>query len=406
MSKFGIGKIFNKVENIAEDFGEGAVFSGVQTPIDGITQLVNKASPVDLPVLHIIDAPDNNSLATKLGMIAGTVADYAIISTATGGAGLAAGGLLTAGVNGAILAATRPSSEDGSFVLNKARDIGISTGTMVALQGTGQVLGNVGILGNAGSRSLVQDVAVGTISGGAGGIANAEMNALLYEGRLARQDERLSDAAEYAIFGGLLAAVSHVVQANAKRADTIDERMKKWNPDKDATLGKLANEASQQGLKVKTIMDEHGRVERFVSHDGETSVSYDSKGGLRRIEVESRIGIKSIYQVEHNAAGNPYWRTTTRRVGLEGWVASDFESNMKQFNGSWKLDPDGLGLTKKTPFSEIHLRKDAEITKIQTPEQRIAEQEYNARQAERAKLRAKQKRDNPRPPIPPIIFFP
>ncbi|HEY9715342.1 MAG TPA: hypothetical protein V6C72_17855, partial [Chroococcales cyanobacterium] len=113
-----------------EDFFHAAAYSAIQAPITGIEQLADHILPIDLPKLDLISAPADDSLWTSAGKLTGAVLDFALLqkglsAAAPGmfGAGATSSVWLRSGLTGAAYQMIMPTSDNGNYFANKARDL-------------------------------------------------------------------------------------------------------------------------------------------------------------------------------------------------------------------------------------------------------------------------------------------
>ncbi|MBX9722791.1 MAG: hypothetical protein K2X81_15430, partial [Candidatus Obscuribacterales bacterium] len=67
------------IKSDIKDFLHGAAYGALQTPIDGITQIANHVSPVKLPHIELVSAPEHDSFFTSAGKLTGAVIDFALL---------------------------------------------------------------------------------------------------------------------------------------------------------------------------------------------------------------------------------------------------------------------------------------------------------------------------------------
>lgn len=198
------GGILNGVEN----FFHAAAYGAIQTPLDGVTQLIDHVTPGHLPHLELVSKPTDDSLWTSAGKFAGAVFDFAVLQKVLGsaapkvfGAESTAPMWLRSGLTGATYQALMPVSENGNYFLNKTRDVGIGFGVFSVMGAATEYAGSK--LGN----SFVGRVEAGAEGGFAGGATDAAMSDLLYWQKPGFKD--LEKIGKYTAFGATLAATSY-----------------------------------------------------------------------------------------------------------------------------------------------------------------------------------------------------
>jgi len=243
------------------DFGQALFHSGVENPLNGFVQLVNKTTHTSLPELQIAGAPEENSWGTAAGNLAGTVADYALLSKIAGstmgdigGSGLAGNALragIVGGVYSGIFTPSDPNSD--SFFSDRLANAGVGAATFASMAAAANGLGKTGLFAVPEVRSLAGYVALGGLSGAAGGVAHAESSAILKDGRFLPSLGNLgSDIETYAAFGAAFGALGY---ADSKLdAKTTTEKFDATRTWKDGTTKPasaiVTSDANGQPLKV------------------------------------------------------------------------------------------------------------------------------------------------------------
>jgi hypothetical protein len=211
------------------DFFRSVAYSAVQTPINGVEQLVNAIPSVHLPQLDLIDAPKHDSMWTSAGKLTGAVADFVLLQKGLGavapgvfGEAAATPMWLRSGMTGTAYQMFMPVSNDGNFLWNKTRDLGIGFGTFAAMGYATQLIAPK--LG----PSLVGRVEAGTGEGIAAGGAEVALRDVAY--MEAPSVKNLRTIANYAAFGAMLGATGYVEDTvKAKIADHLVQRSIKTN---------------------------------------------------------------------------------------------------------------------------------------------------------------------------------
>jgi hypothetical protein len=181
------GKERSGVCGALADFVQSAVYTGVQRPMHGVTELAGKVTGLELSAPIIAERPANDNWATSAGSVAGAVADIYILSkglgAATAGTGFERTLLqMSAHSRNAALSATvgtlfglaSPVDRTGNYWANKGRDIATTAGVFTVMGGLGAPL--EAKLG----PSFLGRVSAGAIGGAGGGVTQVALTDLLY----------------------------------------------------------------------------------------------------------------------------------------------------------------------------------------------------------------------------------
>lgn len=209
-----IGKVGNEIAS----FGQGLFHGGIENPVNAVVQGVNHFSPVDLPELHIVDAPPPDSIGGKLGTIVGAAADVYFLNKATGhflgklgGDGISGAALrtgITGGIYGSVFTPSAPNAKN--FYLDRLGNGAVGFATFAAMGATSGLLDKAGLFAVPEARSLMGSIGYGAISGVPAGLVHAEANAIFKEGKpLASGSAFVGDAASFAAFGGAFGAIGY-----------------------------------------------------------------------------------------------------------------------------------------------------------------------------------------------------
>lgn len=258
--------IETQAENsLIKDFAQSALYAGVQTPIDGITQLVNHVADSDvLPAVQLIDAPHQAEFgsaswhAQQVGGAAGMLVPFLAVTKLTRGGmnkmGLTAAesavgaeglwntraklAIAESGISGFIYdAALKPVAPgEGNFWearlkhgLTGAATFSTLTASSIGLRG----LGTTALAKATGTAGLLRsEVAVGALSGVPAGLVAAESNSLLTHGRHASAKDLAQSAYMMSFVGGALAGTHQLAGQPGKHA----ENLRKFDPTRVSTL--------------------------------------------------------------------------------------------------------------------------------------------------------------------------
>jgi len=208
------------------DLLQSSAYTFLQSPIDGVTQIVSKVTGTHLQPLQIISAPSEHNGWTFAGDTLGSVAQFVLASKGLR-LGLAKAGVMSAAAPMTILETTATgaavdvlhpvSDSENNFLWAKVRNAGIAAGTFAVMSGTSNLVGQIDFVGRAGRRGIAESIGVNAFSGMMGGMANAELEAVGH-GKLAPDADTLtSRTAQYAAFGALFG----VADATLNRAKIV-----------------------------------------------------------------------------------------------------------------------------------------------------------------------------------------
>lgn len=203
--------------SLAGDFIKGFFHQAVESPVNALTQIVNKATGMDLPKLEIAGEQKEKSIGNLAGSIAGGALDFYLLSKAmgpqlanVGGAGIT-GTALRSGIVGGIYAGLLTPSADGSnsFIQDRLTNGLIGATTFAAMGAATAGLDRTGLFAVSELRSLGGSMSIGALSGLAGGVAHAEVDALLNKGKLLpTMNDLLTDAVSYSAFGATMGGIN------------------------------------------------------------------------------------------------------------------------------------------------------------------------------------------------------
>lgn len=257
--------------NIMKDFLWGTAYGAVQTPLDGITQLANHMSPVQVPHLEIVSAPTNNSFSTKAGKFAGGVIDFILLqkglnAAAPGffGAEAKTAEWLKSGTTGAVNQMMMPVPEEGNFYLNKGRELAIGFGAFAAMGAVTEYMAPK--LG----KSFLGRVGAGAEGGLTAGTTEVALRNLLYLRRPVLSD--LKTIGHYTAFGAVMGATGYAE----------DSLKAKWNDYKlqksIETNQRLFNEGGDHVMSAqKQLYDV--RFRKITNPQGESVPTLENPGG-------------------------------------------------------------------------------------------------------------------------------
>ncbi|MBS2010876.1 MAG: hypothetical protein JST01_27745 [Cyanobacteria bacterium SZAS TMP-1] len=202
------------------DFARGFANGAFNRPLSAIEQLAGK---------QLEQQPQKSeTLATKAGVIAGSVVDLVIVAKASGAAlgpllGKAAettlGQTSKMFAAGAITGGIFTPSESSENLLSDRLKNGLISGTTFAVMGgVSKTLEGTELLGG---KTLLSKVGTNAVGGMAGGVVEAYGGTALKEHRLATSGEVLSSAAQYTAMGAAFGALDHGMSVGGARLAKI-----------------------------------------------------------------------------------------------------------------------------------------------------------------------------------------
>jgi hypothetical protein len=193
------------------DFGRAVVHTGVERPVNGLTQLVG------LPELHLVDDKQiHDSVGATLGNMVGIGFDMALLARFgapllgnIGGAGALGTATRFAILGGVYDGLLQPANPDSHNMLTDRVTNGlVGAATWGALGLAGAGLDRTGLFAVPEARSLAASIGYGALTGSAGGLAHAESKALFKDGQLlASPGDFAGDALSYGVMGGVFGGV-------------------------------------------------------------------------------------------------------------------------------------------------------------------------------------------------------
>ena len=200
------------------EFFQGLIHQAIESPINGVTQLVNKTVGAGIPQLELVGAPERQSVGAVAGAAIGGAANYFLFSKAAGpllgnigGSGVR-GAVLRAGIAGSIYGSIFTQSDAASeHFLQDRFTSGIVSGLTFAAMGVASHrLDQTGLFKVPEIRSFGGSLAMGGLSGAAGGIAHAEADAIFKKGQLLpTAGDLASDMLGMAAFGATMGGLGH-----------------------------------------------------------------------------------------------------------------------------------------------------------------------------------------------------
>ena len=201
-----------------KDFGQALFHSAIENPINGITQIINHSTGVNIPELEIAGAVKEPSAGAMAGTIAGGVLDYYVLSRVAGpvlgnvgGSGMTGVALRAGIVGGVFTGILAPSDKDSEhFFKDRLTNGMVGAATFAGMAAGGEYLNRGGYFAAPEVRSLSGSMTFGALSGAAGGIAQAEAEALFKKGQaLPDIGDLASSTFNMAAFGAAFGALNY-----------------------------------------------------------------------------------------------------------------------------------------------------------------------------------------------------
>lgn len=208
--------------DVLSAFGRSAAYSGIQAPIEGVSQLINKiAGAKVVPDMHLVSAPlpasfgSNTWHAQQFGGAAGIIGPFMAVNKGVGVfmkpafaakslsfrfkvTQAAASGFLYDGV-------MRPvHEEEGNFWLARLKHASVGAATFATLAGTSHGLDAFGKMPPAGSpirRGVNNEIFNHTVAGALAGGTNAQLDSLASGNGFAKREESIRAGYTFAVVG-------------------------------------------------------------------------------------------------------------------------------------------------------------------------------------------------------------
>lgn len=240
-------------------FAEGAVTGAVFNPINGVEQLVNKATDAHLPPLEFTNQEKvNDSWAGKAGKFGGAIVSFvATEGSVSAVSGFSRGGVAslsaTGVIQGGLLSRSDDKREGMDFVEDRLHNAAIDAATCATFGGVSKKLAPIY---DGYGKPLVERIKlVATrdgISGAAGGVVHAGTSAILKEHRFPTSYELFVSAAGNAVFGMAVGAVAEPLQF--------------WSDFKAPTISRSAEELTAARERIQRLLDlQHNPSSEFVA---------------------------------------------------------------------------------------------------------------------------------------------
>lgn len=286
------------------DLLQAAAYSTVRKPLDGVSQVLRQAEVAQWTPPDIFDKPEHETGWTAAGNFMGSVLDYYALSKTVGGAfdvaGVRNNGLLMSGLEqataGLLYEGMMPVSEE-NYAEEKRNNMLLGGITFGAMGMGSAAIDRYGtrLFGDAATRSLWGDVAVGTTSGFAGGSANYLANSWLTGEPLNFYDGART-VGQWSVFGGAMHGLDHgVTNGVSATRDWMATRSADGKP--IIGLGRFGvyerapvEERFQQILRNQ---DEMELLKHQATHDGLTGLKNKATGEellLQEVERAKREG--------------------------------------------------------------------------------------------------------------------
>lgn len=210
--------------DVAVDFGHSAIYSGIQAPVTGFTQLIDKGLGTDLAgATALISAPRDSKFGTldwhaqqvggAIGMVLPFLAIHKVVGAAAGDSAFFSRPVATATSSGFLYGTVfQPSDSQGNFLGSRIKHGLVGGITFGTLAGVGQRLHNIaesGVVGNSLAKGVLENRAFsGVVSGAVAGTVGAQADALVSGKGIASGQDLFKSAYGYGMVGGLFGAMS------------------------------------------------------------------------------------------------------------------------------------------------------------------------------------------------------
>lgn len=249
------------------DFVQSAAHTFIQTPIDGITQIYNKATNQNLQPLELVSAPKENNNWTLAGDTLATVGQFVIASKGLR-AGVSEMGLVSptaptrlwetvaSGTAVDLLHPVDPNEK--SFLWAKTRNALVTAGTFAAMGKTSELFADADVVRRAGRRGIAESIVLHGFSGAIGGATNAELEALGHGKAAPDLDTLLNRTKQYAAFGALFGVADATInRASVKLSNSDGEIGKSTAPTSEEFVRKYVNEKTPMRSPMLTWLAEN-----------------------------------------------------------------------------------------------------------------------------------------------------
>jgi hypothetical protein len=221
-----------------EKFLKVAAYDLIGSSIEGGYQLANKATGDHLPAFHI-DDPHDSSFESKAGTLVGSTAKLLTLSKVfhnTLGSRAAEG--MAVGATSGLLT---PVDKDKNYWQEKSATTFSTAASMGVMFGTASYLARSSFL--PAENSLARTIAIGGVSGYAGGVTAAEVDSRLRTGKDADWQALSQSGAQYAamgmIAGGVLHSFNAAIASNPTESNNFSAKFSDLFSKADAAIAKI-----------------------------------------------------------------------------------------------------------------------------------------------------------------------
>jgi|AGTN01.2.fsa_nt_gi hypothetical protein len=365
------GSLENRPRSLASeivDFTQATGHAALEKPVNGVVQIANKVTGMNLPELNLIGAPEKNSAGAIAGTIVGSAAAYYALSRVGGKALSSLGGASTTGavIRSAMIGAAyegvfQPSDMNSQhFFRDRFTSAAVGGATFAAMGGTGLWLDKQGYFAVQAGRSLAGSMTYGALTGIPGGIVHAEANAILKQGRLATMGELAGDTTSYAAFGAAFGAAG-------------------WGHSRVSELIRGGPQTVVSGESRITIRtDAEGKPVRFDSRvPAQNDPNSDVKwGGTLRTNGEWKVDYSKELLKGTNTVSGPAGRLEINDVVLKpnGSVQIITPTEVRTFTP-------GKDYTRYSPFRDGLRQGDKPMTRLSEEGRILEEVDQNGRRS-------------------------
>lgn len=339
--------------DLGVDFGRAALYSGIQAPITGVSQLIDQVADTHISKsLSFISAPEHAEFgsadwhAQQLGGALGTVLPFLAIhkgmSTAFKDTALLSNPISQGASSGFVFGTIFQPSNDGANFWSSRLKNGVSTGiTFGALSGLNGAIGKVAeseaLSGTFAQKVAANPIFSGVISGVPAGLVGAEAESLLNGKGFASGQDLVQSAYGYGLIGGAFGALSRFERPSTNQSADSSHSAKMGQTDS----GLKADSIAEPKLLSRALAEEplQTRVPELPTHGRDGMEVVLGAGGVRgfglvgflryledqrvKIGTETGVSIGSIVGALHS---NGYSPRQIEQIMKDELVHSDMQS--------------------------------------------------------------------------------
>lgn len=338
--------------DLGVDFGRAAIYSGLQAPLTGVTQLIDAVADTHLTgSTSFVSAPDHAEFgsadwhAQQIGGALGTLLPFLAVhkgmSTALKDTAVLSSPISQGAANGLVFGTVFQPSTDGEHFWSSRLKHGVATGiTFGALNGFNGAIGRVAqseaLSGTFAQKLAGNAIFSGVASGVPAGLIGAEAESLLNGKGLASGENLVQSAYGYGMVGGTFGALSRFERFSGS-SSPVNSRHEGSGPI-DSTL--KADSLAQSKLSSRLVEEPvQTRVPEQLTHGRDGMEVVLGAGGVRgfglvgflryledqhvKVGTETGVSIGSIVGTLHS---NGYSPRQIEQIMKDELVHSDMQS--------------------------------------------------------------------------------